>query len=213
MATAQRPQTRSNARVIGWCLAGVLGMFAFGFALVPLYEVFCDITGINGKTGGRYEGPVSAEVDQKRQVKVQFIAQNGPGMPWTFRPRQTSITVHPGEPTRVTFFAQNRTAAAMTAQAIPSLSPSQGTLFFHKTECFCFNQQTLAAGQSIDMPLVFIVDRALPEEITTLTLSYTLYDQSKLGKDAAAPAVSQQFTPLQPTTNPWQITTTTTNNG
>lgn len=207
MATAPRPENPSNARVIGWCLAGVVGMFAFGFALVPLYEVFCDITGINGKTGGRYEGAVTTEVDEKRTVKVQFIAQNGPGMPWIFRPQQSSITVHPGEPTHVTFFAENRTAQPMTAQAIPSLSPSQGTLFFHKTECFCFNQQTLAAGESIDMPLVFIVDRALPEEIRTLTLSYTLYDQGKLNQEETATTVSQHLTPLQ------QITTTTTNNG
>ena len=178
-----------NRRVVGWCLAGVVGMFAFGFALVPLYEVFCEITGINGKTGGRYEADAATTVvDESRSVTVQFLAQNGPGMPWTFRPVTRSITVHPGEATTVAFYARNTTGQAMVAQAVPSLSPSEGTLYFHKTECFCFNQQPLEAGESTEMPLVFIVDPELPEHITKLTLSYTLYDQGQ------TPAVSDHTT-------------------
>jgi len=173
------PQPRSNARVVGWCLAGVVGMFAFGFALVPLYDVFCEITGINGKTGGRYQETTVAEADISRTVQVQFLASNGPDMPWTFRPVTRSIEVHPGEAVTVAFYAENPTSEPMVGQAVPSLSPSEGTLYFHKTECFCFNQQPLAAGASTEMPLVFIVDPELPEHITKLTLSYTLYDQSK----------------------------------
>ena len=163
-------------------MAGVVGMFAFGFALVPLYDVFCEITGINGKTGGRYEASAETDADVTRTVQVQFLAQNGPGMPWTFRPVTRSIEVHPGEPVTVNFYAENATAEAMVGQAVPSLSPSEGTLYFHKTECFCFTQQPLEAGESVEMPLVFIVDQALPEHITKLTLSYTLYDQSKQAK-------------------------------
>lgn len=170
---------RSNLRVIGWCLSGVAGMFAFGFALVPLYDVFCDITGINGKTNGRYESTEGSVADMERSVKVQFLAQNGPGMPWVFRPVARSIEVHPGEATTVNFYAENPTGQDMVGQAVPSLSPSEGTLYFHKTECFCFNQQPLAAGQSTEMPLVFIVDPDLPDHITKLTLSYTLYDQGE----------------------------------
>ncbi len=180
MTGSPQPSTRSNARVIAWCLAGVVAMFGFGFALVPLYEVFCDITGINGKTGGRYEGSVSLERDESRTVEVQFIAQNGPDMPWVFRPVTRSIEVHPGEPTTVVFYAENPTANAMVGQAVPSLAPAEGTLYFHKTECFCFNQQTLQAGETVQMPLVFIVDQALPEHIHKLTLFYTLYDQSAI---------------------------------
>lgn len=175
---------RSNTRVVGWCLGGVVGMFAFGFAMVPLYDVFCEITGINGKTGGRYESTVAAERDENRTVQVQFLAQNGPDMPWTFRPVTRSVEVHPGEPVTINYFAQNPTDRAMVAQAVPSLSPSEGTLYFHKTECFCFNQQPLEAGESVEMPLIFIVDKDLPEHITKLTLSYTLYDQD------VSPAVS-----------------------
>lgn len=170
---------RSNARVVGWCLASVVGMFAFGFALVPLYDVFCDITGINGKTSGRYESTELTTADMTRTIKVQFLAQNGPDMPWVFRPVARSVEVHPGEATTVNFYAENPTDRDMVGQAIPSLSPSEGTLYFHKTECFCFNQQPLAAGESTEMPLVFIVDRDLPSHITKLTLSYTLYDQGE----------------------------------
>ncbi len=177
---AHKPASlRSNARVIRWCLAGVVGMFAFGFALVPLYDVFCDITGINGKTSGRYESTEASAVDMNRTVKVQFLAQNGPDMPWVFRPVSRSVEVHPGEATTVNFYAENPTDRDMVGQAVPSLSPSEGTLYFHKTECFCFNQQPLAAGQNTKMPLVFIVDQDLPSHITKLTLSYTLYDQGE----------------------------------
>lgn len=179
----QSAPKRSNARVIGWCLSGVVGMFAFGFALVPLYDVFCDITGINGKTSGRYEATETSATDMNRTIKVQFLAQNGPDMPWVFRPVARSVEVHPGEATTVNFYAENPTDRDMVGQAVPSLSPSEGTLYFHKTECFCFNQQPLAAGQSTEMPLVFIVDQDLPSHITKLTLSYTLYDQ---GEPAAA---------------------------
>lgn len=175
-ATNRKP---GNARIIAWCLAGVVGMFAFGFALVPLYDVFCDITGINGKTEGRYEAKEASTVDMSRTVKVQFLAQNGPGMPWKFRPVARSVEVHPGESTTVNFYAENPTSRDMVGQAVPSLSPSEGTLYFHKTECFCFNHQPLEAGQSTEMPLVFIVDQDLPSHITKLTLSYTLYDQGE----------------------------------
>lgn len=171
---------RSNSRVIAWCMAGVVGMFGFGFALVPLYDVFCDITGINGKTGGRYQTDASGDEADTRLIKVQFVAQNGPDMPWVFRPMTRMIEVHPGEAVTVNFYAENPTGRAMVAQAVPSLAPSEGALYFHKTECFCFTEQALEAGETVEMPLIFIVDKALPDYLHKLTLSYTLYDQSKL---------------------------------
>ncbi|MCK0106693.1 cytochrome c oxidase assembly protein [Marinobacter sp. S0848L] len=189
----QQQGKRSNSRVIAWCMAGVVGMFAFGFALVPLYDVFCDITGINGKTSGRYEAGTGEQVDENRTVTVQFLASNGPGMTWEFRPVVRSVTVHPGEPMTVKFFAANPTGNDMVGQAVPSLSPSEGTLYFHKTECFCFNQQPLEAGESVEMPLVFIVDPELPEHITKLTLSYTLYDQGK-PVEVSGPATADTIT-------------------
>ena len=177
---------RSNGRVIAWCMAGVVGMFAFGFALVPLYDVFCEITGINGKTGGRYEASVTNQVDANRTVTVQFLASNGPGMSWEFRPVTRSIKVHPGEPVTVNFYAENGSDQAMVGQAVPSLSPAEGTLYFHKTECFCFDQQVLAGQSAAEMPLQFIVDQDLPRDIHTITLSYTLFDVTDTATDRLA---------------------------
>ncbi|MDX5299868.1 MAG: cytochrome c oxidase assembly protein [Gammaproteobacteria bacterium] len=180
---------RRHARVVGWSVLAVVGMFAFGFALVPLYEVFCEITGINGKTGGRYEASAAdLQVDTSRTVEVQFTAQNGPDMPWEFHPAQRSVQVHPGQSMRVNFIARNPTDRPMVAQAVPSLSPALGTGYFHKTECFCFNRQVLQPGERIEMPLIFLVDRSIPAELYTLTLSYTLYDLTGTEAVATAPA-------------------------
>lgn len=163
----------------------VVSMFAFGFALVPLYDVFCDLTGLNGKTSGRYEVTEPLQVDENRQVKVQFITHNNESMPWEFRPVKSEVRVKPGEMVQIDFFAKNPTSKTMVAQAVPSLSPSQGTDYFHKTECFCFNQQVLEPNEEVLMPLIFVVDAALPQELNVLTLSYTLFDQTKTQKVAA----------------------------
>jgi len=151
-------------------------MFFFGFALVPLYDVFCDITGLNGKTNQQAYVSVEDLIDTSRNVKVQFVATNNESMPWEFKPEVFELSVHPGEEIKTTFYAKNPRAYAMTAQAIPSVSPGKAAAYFHKTECFCFNNQLLAAGQSTDMPLSFIVDRDLPKSVHTITLSYTLFD-------------------------------------
>lgn len=157
-------------------LVTAAGMFVFAvFLMPPLYDVFCEVTGIGGKTAGPYE-VTDAGVDTSRTVKVQFIATNNGAMPWDFAPKVYEVNVHPGAPTKVAFYARNRTARDMVAQAIPSLAPFNAAEYFHKTECFCFNQQPLEAGKEADMPLVFIVDRDLPKAIKTITLSYTLFD-------------------------------------
>lgn len=149
-------------------------MFGFGFALVPLYDVMCQAFGINGKTAGAYAG--TQTVDATRSVRVQFLATNAAGMVWEFAPRQEELSVHPGASNRMLFVAYNPSSRAMTAQAIPSIAPAAAAAFFHKTECFCFGQQVLQPGERIEMPVSFIVDRALPAEVQHLTLSYTLFD-------------------------------------
>ena len=163
--------------VMKLCLA-VVGMFAFGFALVPLYDVFCDLAGINGKTNETAYEAVEVKVDTSRIVTVQFIAQNNDTMSWIFKPNDRVLKVHPGEAVNTTFYARNPSQYEMVAQAIPSVSPGRAAEYFHKTECFCFNQQTLAGGETIDMPLQFIVDQDLPKDIHTITLSYTIFDVS-----------------------------------
>ena len=154
-------------------------MFGFGFALVPLYDVFCDLTGINGKTSTMAATADKAVVDAKRTITIEFLARPNADMPWLFAPQTKKMTVHPGEIKLVYYEAQNPTAATMTGQAVPSVSPGQAALYFNKMECFCFNQQVLTAGQKLLMPLQFYVDPALPEHFSTITLSYTLYDMTK----------------------------------
>lgn len=170
-------ETAANSQKTLWrLLATVVGMFAFGFALVPLYDVLCDITGFNGKTAGKYvvDGPL--EVDEDRVVTIQFLTNNNGGMGWEFRPRVRSMEVKPGERQMTEFYVRNTLDKTMVAQAVPSVTPFHAAEYLHKTECFCFEQQQLGRGEDLDMPLRFIVDAGLPEDVKTLTLSYTLYD-------------------------------------
>jgi len=170
---------KSSERRIARLLVATVGMFAFGFAMVPLYDAICDVTGLNGKTGGKYVAGERTEVKKDRLVSVQFLTNNNGSMPWEFRPVKRVVRVHPGEINSVSFFARNPVGREMTAQAIPSVSPGYAARYLHKTECFCFAQQRLAGGESVDMPLRFIIDSEIPDDITTLTLSYTLFDVSK----------------------------------
>lgn len=163
-----------------------VAMFAFVFVvMVPLYNVLCDALGINGKTGGRYES-VAARVDESRVVTVQFLATNNDGMPWEFKPSTTAMKVNPGAVNATVFLARNPLPKAMVAQSIPSISPARAAQYFHKTECFCFNQQPLAAQTSAELPLQFIVDQDLPRDIHTITLSYTIFDVTDMVKGAVA---------------------------
>lgn len=154
-----------------------VAMFAFVFVvMVPLYDVLCDALGINGKTSGEVYTSVPAQIDDTREITVQFLALNNEGMPWEFRPETKMMRVHPGAANGVVFKAANPTNAAMVAQAIPSISPARAAAYFHKTECFCFEQQALDGESATDMALQFIVDQDLPADIRTITLSYTLFD-------------------------------------
>lgn len=155
----------------------VVVMFAFVFVvMVPLYNVLCDALGINGKTSGERYQVVEAAIDTSREIRIQFVATNNDGMPWEFHPTKSVMKVNPGGVNDTVFYAKNPLAKDMVAQAIPSVSPSRAAEYFHKTECFCFNQQPLAAGQETEMPLQFIVDQDLPADIKTITLSYTIFD-------------------------------------
>jgi cytochrome c oxidase assembly protein subunit 11 len=172
----------NNSKEIKKLVLVVFAMFGFGFALVPLYDVFCDITGLNGKTndvGVAYE---NEGIDTSRTVKVQFITRMAKGIPWKFEPVINEISVHPGEVKFVNFYAKNKSKRNIVGQAVPSVSPGLAAAYFQKIECFCFTQQPLQAGEEVEMGLQFYVDIDLPSEINTLTLSYTLYDiSSKVG--------------------------------
>lgn len=154
----------------------VVAMFGFGFALVPLYDVFCDITGLNGKTNTEAAIYQADGVDRSRTVTVQFISRNAKGIPWQFEPMVNEVQVHPGEMKLVKFYAKNEAATDIVGQAVPSVSPGSAAVYFQKIECFCFNQQPLKSQEEVEMALQFYVDPELPKDVSTLTLSYTLYD-------------------------------------
>ena len=156
----------------------VLGMFAFGFALVPIYNSLCKSLGINGKTNPEaiaYDVN-KAFIDTEREVMVEFVATNNSGVPWAFYPETKKIRVHPGEIVNLAFYAENKTDHRMTVQAIPSVTPGIAAKYLKKTECFCFTQQTLNGHEAMHMPLLFHLDTDLPKKVNTITLAYTLFD-------------------------------------
>lgn len=168
----------------------VLAMFAFGYALVPLYKAICEATGINILARSERTAPAaelrSTQVDTQRTITVEFDA-NARG-PWLFRPAQRSIKVHPGELATVMYEFQNIQNRAMSAQAIPSYAPREAQAHFNKLECFCFKQYTLAPGEKKLWPVAFVIDAKLPKDVTTITLSYTFFEVGS--KTPAAPMSS-----------------------
>ncbi|MDZ7855010.1 cytochrome c oxidase assembly protein [Sphaerotilus sp.] len=178
-ATSDSRLQRDNKRMLGKLSVIALVMFGFGYALVPMYEAICEALGINilsrnellvtGKTG-----PVNTQVDTSRTITVEFDA-NARG-PWDFKPAQSSVQVHPGQVTTVMYEFRNVQNRTMSAQAIPSYAPKQAMAHFNKMECFCFNEYTLAPGESKQWPVVFVIDPKLGKDVTTITLSYTFFE-------------------------------------
>ncbi len=167
------PKIKQHLRIL---IFSVVGMFGFGFALIPLYDVFCDITGLNGKDYSRAgSSPQTATVDKSRTVKVEFVTYLNKQLPWQFKPEINSIELHPGERYQVSFVATNQSDQATFGRAVPSISPGYGAQYLVKTECFCFQEQMLAANAEAVMPLLFYVDPNIPADISTLTLAYTLF--------------------------------------
>jgi len=167
-------------------MALVVAMFVFAvWVMPPIYNLFCEVTGLNGKTRGQYQA-VSADIDTSRTVTVQFVGTNNENMPWGFKPADFSLQVHPGEAVVTDFIAHNPTKHIMVGQAVPSLVPHNATDYFHKTECFCFNQQALAPGETAKLGLQFIVDQEMPKAVNTITLSYTLFDVTADAPEAVA---------------------------
>ena len=148
-------------------------MFAFGFALVPIYKKICEVTGVNDFM--KPEQVKNTQVDTSRTVRVEFDA-NTQNLPWSFKPAVTSMNLHPGELASVVYEVRNKTSRAMTGQAVPSYGPSSAAEYFRKLECFCFTKQAFAADESRQMPVVFVVDPKLPKDVNTITLSYTFFE-------------------------------------
>ena len=177
-------RTAANKKVVRRLAITAVAMFGFGFAMVPLYDVFCEITGLNGKTGRiAQEEALSQQVDEDRLVTVEFLATVHSDLPWEFKPMVRRIKVHPGEVTEVNYYARNKTDKLVAGQAVPSLAPGLAAKYFNKTECFCFTRQALGPGEGKEMPLRFIVDPALPENVRTVSLSYTFYQTEAVAED------------------------------
>ncbi|KFA97551.1 MULTISPECIES: cytochrome c oxidase assembly protein [Vibrio] len=168
---------KSNKKLVTWLSVAVIGMFGFGFALVPLYDIMCEALGINGKTNTvSAVQPVGMRADISRTIRVEFMAHINPDMPWTFKPETIYLDVHPGEVIQTAYLAKNNASQSLVGQAVPSVSPGTGAAYFNKIECFCFNHQPLDANGEAEMPLIFYIEPDIPESIHTLTLSYTLYN-------------------------------------
>lgn len=166
---------RDSDRFLPLKLAGIgLAMFAFGFALVPLYDVFCAATGFGGKTAMAATVVVEAP-DQNRTVRVEFVASVARGAPWEFEPEVSHLDVHPGQLYETHFRARNLSGAQLVAQAVPSVAPGQAARFFHKTECFCFTSQEFEPHEERELKLVFMVAPELPGRVDTMSLSYTYF--------------------------------------
>ena len=151
-----------------------VGMFAFGFLLVPIYDIFCDITGVGGKISNS-PAVVTESVDESRVVTVEFLAAVNSYAPWEFRPTVTSMKVNPGKLYDATYIAKNLTDRSIVGQAVPNIAPGEAAQFFRKTMCFCFTSQIFTASETKVMPVQFLVDPNLPDYVDRVTLSYTFF--------------------------------------
>lgn len=168
---------RANRRLVPKLFLAAVAMFGFGYLLVPLYDIICDITGLNGKT--RSEAVAMTDnpdgVDTSRTITVEFVASLNAGAPWEFRPAVRRMEVHPGEFYETSYIATNLTGREMIGQAVPSVAPGTAGIHFQKVECFCFNRQDFGPGETKDMPLLFRIDPRLADNVSVVTLSYTFF--------------------------------------
>lgn len=177
VSAVKKSDQDSSRSTVSWLALIVFGMFGFGFAMVPLYDVFCNITGMNGNTESVKTRTEETFVEDKnRTIKVQFLSNVNQQAQWEFTAEKFEMEVHPGKIYTAQFVAKNLRNQPVVGQAIPSVMPSVAALHFHKTECFCFTQQAFKSGESRKMPVSFVVDPELPGDVETITLAYTFFD-------------------------------------
>ncbi|MGE5524501.1 MAG: cytochrome c oxidase assembly protein [Rhodospirillaceae bacterium] len=175
-------RANDNATMLKKLLVVACVMFGFGFVLVPFYKTICDVTGLNQIL--KRDEVSNTQVDAGRTVTLEFDTNLRSGLPWTFRPLEKTMRLHPGELKQAMFEIRNTSDRPVTGQAIPSYGPQVAGLHFRKLECFCFTQQTLQPGEVKQMPVVFVIDKALPEDVNTVTLSYTFFEvEGKQGRN------------------------------
>ena len=163
-----------NRQLMGKLVVIAVGMLGFGFAMVPMYRQICDAIGISET---RAVGSVNTQVDTSREVRVELLASSA-GLPWRFEALDRAVTLHPGELTTVRYRVVNTLGRPVTAHAVMNTAPAEANRFIEKRECFCFSDQTLAAGESREMPVTFRVRADAPADLTTLSLSYTFFEKA-----------------------------------
>ena len=173
------PDNGSNRSIIGQLVVLTVAMFGFGFLLVPLYDVFCEITGFGGRTNAQ-AATVAEAPDLTREVRIEFITTVNSYAQFEFAADVDSMTVNPGKMYFATFTARNSAGGDKVAQAVPSVAPTAAAEYFTKIECFCFTTQEFAANEERAMPLQFIVDPNLPDYVDTITLQYTFFDTARV---------------------------------
>ena len=193
MVTAARG-ARANRRLALRLLVVTAAMFGFGYALVPLYDIVCDLTGIGGRTGIISEATATTRaVDSTRTVKVQFVATVSSGLRWAFDGPEAPLEAHPGQVYETTFSASNLSNRPVVAQAVPSVTPVGAAAHFNKIECFCFTRQRLEPGETRMMPVRFVVEEGIPRRIGTLTLAYTFFEAEPASESAALRAAARHL--------------------
>ncbi|MCX7186140.1 MAG: cytochrome c oxidase assembly protein [Methylophilales bacterium] len=180
--TAKQQLDARNKKLVGKLIWLVIGAILFAFALVPLYNVLCTISGLNGKTNTTAAESANTKVDSTRWVDVQFTTNVMPGLGWNFYPKQSSVRLHPGQIETVIFVAKNTTNEVVVGQAVPSVTPGIAASNLKKIECFCFVRQSLKPGEEKEMPLRFYVSPELPKDVSEMTLSYAFFPAVKLDK-------------------------------
>lgn len=181
-ASPDIPAPARRNRLLAARLLGIVALsFAFGFALVPLYDVLCAATGLNGRTSGPGSAAATGSGDPGRVITIEFTDTVMPGLPWTIVPQTTRLDVHPGELHQVTYRVHNRSDRAIVGQAIPSVSPGIAAPSFSKLECFCFRQQALDPGETKELPLVFTVKSDIDKDVRTITLAYAFFNVDDAG--------------------------------
>jgi cytochrome c oxidase assembly protein subunit 11 len=169
---------KRNTKLVRILVLVVVGMFGFGFALVPLYNVLCEVTGLNGKVNKEAAKEERFQIDASREITVQFLTIVNESSPMKFGSQIKEIKVHPGQYYNVSFYAENLTDKDMVARAIPSISPGLTAEYFIKTECFCFSEQTFKPRENKTMPVRFVVNPKIPADYKTITLAYTFFDNT-----------------------------------
>jgi len=185
-----RIRSGSHKRIVRRLVLVAVAMFGFGFAMWPLYGVFCSVTGLGGRGVQVVENAGDLQKSE-RQVKIRFDATVNSGLPWLFQPKQKSATVSLGELTEALYLAMNPNDEMIAGRAVYNVTPPEASLYFVKTECFCFTEQVLQANESREMPVYFFVQQDLPDHIKEITLSYTFYrDENPSAEALAASALS-----------------------